>query len=108
MDFGQAENPAWAKLGVRHELGLYETYLAMVMSLLWLWLDRKPRKAGFYAATWCLLYAPCRFGLDFLRSTDLAYSDVRWAGLTPAQWGCFVLVACGLSLVAWLRKQPAP
>ena len=108
MDFGQAENPAWAQLGVRHELGLYEAYIAVGISILWLILDRKPRKAGFFTAVWCAVYAPCRFGLDFLRATDLPSSDVRWSGLTPAQWGCFVLVGCAIGLTLWLRKQPAP
>jgi phosphatidylglycerol:prolipoprotein diacylglycerol transferase len=38
-----------------------------------------------------LLYAPLRFGLDFLRA-----DDVRYAGLTPAQYVMIGLFAAGI------------
>lgn len=92
--------------GIRHDLGLYETLLAVGISGAFLWLSRKPRAAGFFTMTWCLLYAPGRFAMDFLRATDLKGADVRWAGLTPAQW---VMIAMfGAGLVLWRRLRGAP
>jgi hypothetical protein len=48
-----------------------------------------------------------RFGLDFLRNQDLSNADVRWAGLTPAQWGMIAMFGAGIWLVTQLRKPPA-
>jgi phosphatidylglycerol:prolipoprotein diacylglycerol transferase len=79
--------------GPRHDLGLYEALWTVVISAVFFALDRKPRKGGFYIALWAFLYAPARFVLDFLRNEDLANSDVRWVGLTPAQWG-MILMFC--------------
>jgi phosphatidylglycerol:prolipoprotein diacylglycerol transferase len=45
-----------------------------------------------------LLYAPVRFGLDFLRATDVARPDERYAGLTPAQWACMLCLGVGIWL----------
>ena len=51
-----------------------------------------------------VLYAPCRFALDFLRASDLSFVDRRYAGLTPAQ---YVVVAL-LGLGVWLLVRQAP
>lgn len=93
---------------VRHNLGLYEALFTMVIAAAFLLADRRPRKAGFYSALWCLMYAPARFGFDFLRNTDLNTADVRWAGLTPAQWGCILMFAGGVYLMSRFRGPPAP
>lgn len=93
--------------GTRFDLGLLEALWAMVIAGTFLVLARRPRAPGTFLATWCLMYAPARFGLDFLRNTDLQTADVRWAGLTPAQWGCFLMVGAGLALVAHLRRAAA-
>ena len=53
----------------------------------------------------CLLYAPVRFGLDFLRNTDLeGRADARWLGLTPAQYGMILMFIAGVVLVPKLRR----
>ena len=58
-----------------------------------LWLEhRKRRPVGFYCVTLPLLYAPVRFFLDFLRATPLEGGDVRYGGLTPAQWSSILMV----------------
>lgn len=93
--------------GTRFDLGLLEALVAMAISATFLLLARKPRPAGTFLATWALLYAPARFGLDFLRNTDLKSPDVRWAGLTPAQWGCILMFLGGLAIVARLRTVKA-
>lgn len=65
-----------------HDLGWYElVYLSLVVLPLLAVLDRKPRPAGFFVVTFIVLYMPLRLGLDFFRVID-----VRYVGLTPAQW----------------------
>jgi hypothetical protein len=93
---------------VRHNLGLYEALFTMVIAAAFLIADRRPRKAGFYSALWCLMYAPARFCFDFLRNTDLNTADVRWTGLTPAQWGCILMFSGGVYLMSRFRGPPEP
>jgi phosphatidylglycerol:prolipoprotein diacylglycerol transferase len=76
--------------GPRHDLGLYEVLWAAMVVPLFLWLDRKPRPFGFYIGLVCILYAPVRFGLDFLRQADKTYD-----GLTPGHYSSFVALALG-------------
>jgi phosphatidylglycerol---prolipoprotein diacylglyceryl transferase len=92
----------------RFDLGLYEMTLAIPLAVAfwWLW-RRKPKRAlGFYTGIMCAAYAPVRFFLDFLREDekDLLGGDPRYAGLTPAQWACFGLLAMGLYFLNVWRK----
>jgi phosphatidylglycerol:prolipoprotein diacylglycerol transferase len=89
--------------GARHDLGLYEAVVLLAVSgLLWgLWSRRtlEGRLLGLLS----VLYGCARFLLDFLRASDVAYPDARYAGLTPAQYGSALLVAWG----AWrLARRP--
>ena len=91
---------ALATLGF-HDLGWYEfLYLAAVVLPAFLLLDRRPRSPGFFLSAFVLLYAPVRFGLDFLR-----VSDVRYAGLTPAQWVALAMLAALLAAVVRRRRR---
>lgn len=90
---------ALAALGF-HDLGWYEfLYLAaVVVPVLW-WRVRRTEglaRAGAPRALigFILLYMPVRFMLDFLR-----VSDVRYVGLTPAQWAA--LAALGTLPFLW-------
>ncbi|MEM9069412.1 MAG: prolipoprotein diacylglyceryl transferase family protein [Myxococcota bacterium] len=72
---------------IRHDLGLYEVLWALVVTALFFKLrHRQTRPTGFFVALLPLLYTPVRFGLDFLRATDVANPDNRFYGLTPAQY----------------------
>ncbi len=93
--------------GPRWDLGLNEVLWCSVIAVLFLVLGRKARAPGFFVMLWCLLYAPVRFGFDFLRNTDLASADTRWSGLTPAQWGCIVMFGIGVALVPRVRRASA-
>jgi phosphatidylglycerol:prolipoprotein diacylglycerol transferase len=89
---------------VRHNLGLYEAlYFVPLMGLFWL-LGRKVRRfgPGFFAGLVPVLYAPFRFSIDFLR-----HVDVRYGGLTPAQWGCFAVFGAGLFVMVRSRRLVA-
>jgi phosphatidylglycerol:prolipoprotein diacylglycerol transferase len=97
--------------GVRHELGLDEAALMVVFTAAFLWLGRKDRPPGFFTGVFAVGYAPIRFGMEFLRNTDLSHQDARYLGLTPAQYGCIVMLAGGAALLAtrdWKGFIPWP
>ena len=65
-----------------HDLGWYEfLFLTFVVVPVFQFLSRRDRARGFYLLCFPALYLPVRFGIDFLR-----VSDLRYVGLTPAQW----------------------
>lgn len=92
-------DPAYAAFseGVRWELGLTEAFLMIPIMVLFLWLGRKDRVPGFFTLLFFALYAPIRFGLDFLRVQDATYF-----GLTPAQYGLAVIFVACVVILAWL------
>ncbi len=90
----------------RHDLGLYEVFWSAATAGLFFYLARKPRKPGFFLALLPVLYAPVRFGLDFLRADPLEGGDARYAGLTPAQYGSIAAFAAGCALLYWIEKNP--
>ncbi len=86
----------------RHDLGLYEFLYTFVMLAVFYALNRKGKKfAGFTTALLFVMYAPMRFALDFLRTADL-----RYLGLTPAQYLAFVMFAVGIGMFILLPKTP--
>lgn len=97
--------PPWP---TRHDLGLYEALFSILVAGLFLVLGQKRRKRGFYLALLPILYAPVRFGLDFLRATDVPRADPRFLGLTPGHYGAVLLFLAGLALAYWVWKRPEP
>lgn len=85
---------------VRHDLGLYLAINAVLLSLLFVWLARKPRKTGTYIIIFSLWYGIARFFLDFLRVVD-----VRYAGLTPGQYFSLLCVLFGFGLALWIKNR---
>lgn len=82
----------------RYDLGLLELFFAALLAVVFILMWRTKRVCGWYIAVSCILYPPVRFTLDFLRSADPEIGDLRYAGLTPAQWASFVLLAFGIFL----------
>lgn len=95
------------RIGTRFDLGLLEALWTMVIAITFWVSSRRPKAPGFFTALWCVMYAPARFGLDFLRNTDLESADTRWANLTPAQWGCVLMFLAGLFLWSRVLRTPA-
>ncbi|HXJ22570.1 MAG TPA: prolipoprotein diacylglyceryl transferase [Polyangia bacterium] len=93
--------------GPRHDLGLDELLFTIVMTVILFRYARKPRPPGHVIALLALMYAPVRFGLDFLRATDYGRPDQRYAGMTPAQWACLATAALAVKLMT-SRPRPAP
>ena len=91
-----------ARLGF-HDLGWYEfLYLGLVVVPAFLLIDRMTRdgrRPGTFLAAFVVFYLPVRFAFDFLR-----VNDVRYAGLTPAQWACASIVFA--FPVVWLKLRP--
>jgi phosphatidylglycerol:prolipoprotein diacylglycerol transferase len=99
--------------GTRHDLGLEELLFTIAMTAILFAYARKPRVPGRIIGLFAVMYAPVRFGLDFLRATDVALPDQRYAHLTPAQWACLATAAAGVYLMrrrgrVLLFSQPQP
>jgi phosphatidylglycerol:prolipoprotein diacylglycerol transferase len=95
--------------GPRFDLGLYELLFTIVMTIVLFRYAKKPRPAGHVIGLAALMYAPVRFGLDFLRATDYgSHPDQRYAGLTPAQWACLATLVLGAHLLGLIRARPRP
>jgi phosphatidylglycerol:prolipoprotein diacylglycerol transferase len=85
--------------GPRHDLGLYEAILMAFLSML-MYAMRDVRGRGVMAGTLMATYSFARFWFDFLR-----IGDSKYFGLTPAQYGTFVLAAFGIWLVVRGRRE---
>jgi phosphatidylglycerol:prolipoprotein diacylglycerol transferase len=92
----------------RHDMGLYEILWSAAVMGLFVYLSKTPRKRGFYLGLLPILYAPVRFGLDFLRATDLEQGDARYFGLTPGHYSAIVLLAAGVAFLRWVQTSPEP
>ncbi|MCX6780317.1 MAG: prolipoprotein diacylglyceryl transferase [Candidatus Magasanikbacteria bacterium] len=79
--------------GARFDLGLLDSILALFIFVVCLLSFKKLVKIryGLVSKISFMIYAAARFGLDFLRASDLAQSDMRYYHLTPAQWGMIVI-----------------
>jgi phosphatidylglycerol:prolipoprotein diacylglycerol transferase len=86
--------------GPIHDLGFYEFLFSLVVLALVMVVRRFKWPAGTIPAMMCVVYAPVRFFLDFLRVADAAY-----LGLTPGQWFSIVLLIGGLALGVYVRKN---
>lgn len=95
---------------VRHDLGLYEVFYAIfAMALHWSLRNMKNRPTGLFVALLPLPYVPVRFGLDFLRAEDLSSSDVRYWGLTPAQYAAIGFFFFAIFFLRYVMKRgPIP
>ena len=87
--------------GARYDLGLLLGLTDFLLFGAFLLLMRKPRPDGWTLVLFLLAYAPVRFALDFLRVVD-----VRYAGLTPGQYGSILLFCAGIFVM--LRRVQRP
>ena len=87
----------------RYDLGLLEMLLAIVLAVAFALTWKRGGMRGWYIAAACLVYAPVRFGMDFLRVADPTYG-----ALTPGQWASIALFGFGAGLTWWLARRPAP
>jgi phosphatidylglycerol---prolipoprotein diacylglyceryl transferase len=90
--------------GARHDLGLYDAIALAAFSVVLYAVDRRGFLRNRLLALLGVLYGTSRFLLDFLRARDLPYSDARYFGLTPAQYGCIALVVWGIATLFARRR----
>ena len=87
----------------RHDLGLYDAFLAGVIALVVFALRKKKKFDGYFILLVTGLYVVPRFFLDYLRANDLPGADVRYLGLTPAQYAS--IAALVFVIWAWYKKS---
>ena len=110
-DFPLAVANYYGSGDARHDLGLYEVFIAAGMMLLFLAIyfkrpNKEDRPMGLWCALMPILYSPIRFFLDYLRATDLESSDVRYAGLTPGQYASLAMLVVGCLMLWRVLKKP--
>ncbi|MCX6782065.1 MAG: prolipoprotein diacylglyceryl transferase [Candidatus Magasanikbacteria bacterium] len=89
--------------GARLDLGLSESILAAIIFIIFILLYKKIiHQPGRILAYSFMIYSAARFALDFFRATDIEGFDVRYALLTPAQWGMLILFG---GLTIWLIRD---
>ena len=81
----------------KHDHGLYLSINGLVLAVIFIILARKKRPVGTYIAVFTIWYGCVRFFLDFYRIID-----VRYGGLTPAQYFSIGLAVFG---IGYLYKQ---
>jgi phosphatidylglycerol:prolipoprotein diacylglycerol transferase len=87
----------------RHDLGLYEVLWSIPVALVFWFRSRQRREPGYFLGLVPCLYGPARFALDFLRAGTLEGGDIRYLGLTPAQYLSLALSLFGLLFCLHLR-----
>jgi phosphatidylglycerol:prolipoprotein diacylglycerol transferase len=87
--------------GARWDLGLLEVLLWLAMAGLFRWLDRTPRRPGFYPALYLILYSAFRLAVDPLR-----FDQTYYHGLSVDAWVVMAALPTGLWF-AW-KSATAP
>lgn len=82
----------------RHDMGLEEALFAATLATFFLVLGRFRPRQGVFVAAIATLYGPVRLLLDILRVKKGSHADVRWLGLTPAQYAAVLVTVVGLGL----------
>ena len=91
----------------RFDLGLLEFFFTVILCTCFALTWRRRLPLGSYVIVTALAYAPVRFAMDFLRNSAAENGDTRYAGLTPAQYGCIGLFVFGLWMIVYVRKLRA-
>jgi phosphatidylglycerol:prolipoprotein diacylglycerol transferase len=84
----------------RLDLGLLISVASLAIFLVFVRLNRQPRRAPFFLPLLVVSWGLTRFVLDFLRASDILGADARYLGLTPAQYGSLALIAAGTYVLA--------
>jgi phosphatidylglycerol:prolipoprotein diacylglycerol transferase len=90
----------------RHPSQLYQFALegVLLFVLLW-WYSSKPRARGAVSAMFLIGYGVFRFTAEFAREPD-DFLGLLALGLSMGQWLSLPMVAAGIALLAWSRRQP--
>jgi phosphatidylglycerol:prolipoprotein diacylglycerol transferase len=86
---------------VRHDHGLYLSLIGFATFLLFWFLKKYPRRAGDMVMVFLVIEGVSRFLLDFWRA-----ADVRYMGLTPAQYLAFLFLGISVWMFASRSQRP--
>lgn len=109
---GRVTDVAWAlvypgDVVARHPSALYQTFTeGLLLFLLLLWFARRPRPVGAVSAMFLLGYGVLRFGTEFFREPDAHLGFIAFDWLTMGQLLCLPMIAGGVALWLWSRRQP--
>jgi len=88
----------------RFDMGLLELFFTIILTACFALTWRRRLPIGSYIVASALSYAPVRFAMDFLRNPASENGDTRYAGLTPAQYGCVALFVFGVWMFFYARR----
>jgi phosphatidylglycerol:prolipoprotein diacylglycerol transferase len=91
----------------RFDLGLLELFFTIILTACFALTWRRRLPLGSYVIATALSYAPVRFCMDYLRNPASENGDTRYAGLTPAQYGCIGLFLFGVWMIFYARSLRA-
>jgi phosphatidylglycerol:prolipoprotein diacylglycerol transferase len=91
----------------RFDMGLLEFFFTVILAASFALTWHKRPRIGSYVIATALAYAPVRFAMDFLRNPANENGDTRYAGLTPAQYGCIGLFLFGVWMIFYVRSLRA-
>ncbi|MCM2131901.1 prolipoprotein diacylglyceryl transferase [Larsenimonas rhizosphaerae] len=90
----------------RHPSAIYEFLLEGVVLFLVLWfVSLKPRRRGLVSGLFLLLYGLFRFSVEFFRRPDPQLGFIAFGWMTMGQLLCLPMLAGGILLVVWSRRQ---
>jgi phosphatidylglycerol:prolipoprotein diacylglycerol transferase len=88
--------------GSRLDMALMEILGLLPLALLLYIFRKKELRVGYRSVLILMYYSLLRFILDFWRAADIPHADVRYFGLTPAQYFSSILFVLG---VVWFIKR---
>lgn len=92
--------------GPRLDMAFLEIVGLVPLALFFLWSRKKKLPEGVWGGVLFVYYGMLRFILDFFRATDIANSDARYWGLTPAQYLSILMLILGTRiLIRATRKK---
>lgn len=94
----------------RYDLGLLEFLFAVTLTaVVYLLIDWRNKRPGWLVGFVVTAYAPFRFAMDFLRADEkmgvVRSPDLRYAGLTTAQWFTIAFLMVGLYLLFFRKPK---
>ena len=91
----------------RHPSQLYQAALEglVMFAVLW-WFSRRPRPRYAVSGLFALMYGVFRFIVEFVRVPDEQLGYLAFGWLTMGQVLSLPLVALGIALLWWSRRQP--
>ena len=92
-------------VGPRLDMALIEAMWLAVICLVFFLLRKRTMPRGSFLAIWCMMYSPVRLVLDNFRNQDLEGADVRYLGLTPAQYWALTTFSLGLALLFYFKRR---